>query len=163
MPRAGQRLMTLDRPAVVEDFQNDAYEINSTGDWGAGSLVVSGTYNDCAVTFTAPTSGTVECDFAGFLGKGGTGVSTVRVTPEVREGSTVGSGTVVHGPDFQRDIAATADGTGDNSSDNLSLSNSFLLSGLVAGQVYNARLLHRGSSGTNGLIKGRRLTVRPSA
>lgn len=102
-----------------------------------GTAVTSGTYADCAVVFTAPTTGRVKIHTsARLLSSGATSGSLV--SPETRAGSTIGAGTIV-------EAAADGGGASHYGSTFARVGVTHLLSGLTPGAVYNTRLLHRSS------------------
>lgn len=158
MPRAGQRLLATDFPAAVSDLHQGTFEISATGDWGNWETVDSGDFDDCGVVFIAPTSGTVRADFHAELNKIGDGGSTLRLCPEIRAGGTIGQGAVVVGANINDGLSIMA---GDSSSDspNTSRAGFMVATGLTPGAVYNARMMHRVSSGTNGIVRMRAILV----
>lgn len=161
MAQAGQRLFALDFPETQDDLQTGTYQVDSDGDFGASGNVASGDYADCGVAFLAPTSGRVRIDMMAEMVKFGTGsASTIRISPEVRTGGVIGSGTLVEAAAINQAIAMMADSNATDSP-NDSRSGYRIVEGLTPGSTYNARLLHRGSSGTNAEVRVRRITVEP--
>lgn len=164
MAQAGQRLFALDFPETQDDIQTGTYEVTGDGDFGASGNVASGTYVDCGVAFLAPTSGRVMIHMTAEMNKEDTNTSTLRISPEVRTGGVVGSGTLVEAAAINQCIAFMANestSTG-SSSANMTRSGYRVVSGLTPGSTYNTRLLHRGSSGGNGIVRVRRITVVPA-
>ena len=147
------------QPQTVEDVQTGTYSFSATGNFGGSELVTSGTYAECAVVFTAPSSGRVEIHWAAEMAKSGTGPSSGRISPEVREGAVIGTGPVVLPASINRSLSVLAE---ESDSPNMSRSMFMMLPGLTPGQTYNARLLHRGSSGSDITVRIRRLLVRPA-
>src|SRR5690606_13927788 len=154
----------LDAPPTVTDFQPGTYVIDGDGTWGAGDMVASGTYADCAVPFVSRTSGRVHIHWSACLGCTGTN-RTVRVAPEVREGSVIGSGAIIHTPvgSGQDFVGVIGTASGDTTTPVIRQGAEMLLEGLTPGRVYHARLLHRSSGGSSVAgIDRRRITVSPA-
>lgn len=107
--------------------------------------------NICGVAFTAPPSGKVLLLYLAYQVNSGVGYTLT--TPEVRSGSTVGSGTVLLVAHDDRCIQNT--GTSPQR-----LSGSYLLSGLTAASLYNVALNHLVQSGTGTFLR-REVTVVP--
>lgn len=134
---AGTIVKALDTPPTVFDDQSASFDFTSTTYTTAST---AGSYVDCAVVFTAPTTGRVKISTSARL-INTTATGGALVAPETRTGGTVGSGTVV---DAAADDASTAHyGTTFSRG-----GASHILSGLTPGSVYNTRLLHRASAGT---------------
>ena len=102
---------------------------------------VSGTYSDCAVTFTAPVSGKVLIHIAGRF-QNTADANAGLLSAQVRIGGTVGSGSICEDADDSRAARSS-------STTFYRVGITHLLSGLTAGQVYNARLLHKTSAITS--------------
>lgn len=149
---AGHELNELDFLPTVTDDQPDSFTFNATT---FGTDNDSGTYIDCGVAFRAPTSGTVCVMYSGRLANNTDG-NVCLMTPVVRDGAVVGSGsTVVAASDDNavRIQSANAGGAGRGGSH-------LIVDGLTAGSEYNVRLEHR--VGANiGTIAARRVTVMP--
>lgn len=99
--------------------------------------------NTAAVTFQAPISGIVALTWAAQAHTAPASLSAA-IVPEVRTGSTVGSGTLVftaNDNNASQVISATA-------SLNQTCNGNWLLSGLTPGAMYNARLMWRVAAGT---------------
>lgn len=147
---AGQTLTALHFPPSVFDVENDAFNFTATT---FGVTSTSGTYIDCGVAFVAPMSGRVNIIYNA-QSSNTTGVSTF-VSPVIREGATIGSGTVVS-------AASDDDAIIVQSSNEHRSGASRLVSGLTAGSTYNVRLEHRVSGGT-GIVRRRTVTVEPTS
>jgi hypothetical protein len=147
---AGTTVLAADTPPAVSAAQGGSYDATTTA---YDVTTTAGTYADCAVVFTAPTSGRVLIHTA--MRAINSATSGSLVAPETRLGSTIGVGTVVeaaadnigcasYGTTFQRQGAT------------------HLLTGLTAGASYNTRLLHRASAGT-ATFANRELIVSPTS
>lgn len=104
--------------------------------------------NICGVAFTGPPSGKVMIHWA--AESSNSGVSGFCLTsPEVRTGTTVGSGTVV--------LAASDDNITRNDDATANVAHrvgaSYLLTGLTSGTSYNVALNHRVSVGTGTYLR----------
>lgn len=146
----GSTVTATDTPPAVSSVVDPSFTATITA---YGTATSGGTYSDCAVTFTAPTSGRVVIHCAARLISTASG-NGARVCVETREGSTVGSGTIV-------------DGVGDRGPSNYNavfvrVGTSRMLSGLTPGAAYNARMLHRVDSGS-GSFALRELIVSPTS
>ncbi len=145
---AGSTVRAIDTPPTVADFQPDGFTFDSTT---FGIDADTGTYADCGVAFVAPTTGRVLIHYAAGIAST-TGVTMV--SPVVRTGGTVGSGSTV--------VAASSD---DQISHRSSPVDRFgattLVTGLTAGDTYNVRLEHFTSSGT-GTLQRRSVIVQPA-
>ena len=146
---AGTVVKGNDTPTTVSDveagsytFTNATYGVSTTG----------GTYADCGVAFTAPTTGRVKISYEGQLSN--SGANGTILSPHVRTGSTVGSGT---------DVLAASDTTrifivGTNG---MRAAGFRLLTGLTPGSAYNVRLEHKVTGGT-GTALHREVMVEPA-
>lgn len=150
---AGQRLTALHFPPTVEDTQNDSFTFDATT---FGVDADSGTYNDCGVAFVAPITGRVQLFYAARMGNNTDGNST-HLTPVVREGAVVGSGSTVLAASVNNMIDIQAA----NNSGNGRCGSSMLLDSLTPGDSYNVRLEHAVTAGT-GTILSRTVVVRPA-
>lgn len=151
----------LAEPPTVTDFEAGQFEIHGDGSWGAGDLVTSGDYSDCGVVFVGPSTGRVAVEFASRLGVSGV-TRTVRVEPEIRTGSVIGAGTVVHSPGtYGTDYVGIVGAASGGSTTPATRAGSGFVVDVDPGVVYNARLLHRCSSGGAGSagLQSRRITV----
>lgn len=145
---AGSIVRGLDSPPAVSSVADSSFDTTSTTYTTTAS---AGTYADCAVVWTAPTSGRVIIHVNARLINSTTGGTMV--TAETRTGGTIGAGTVV-------------DTTGDRGPSHYGatfsrIGTTRMLSGLTPGATYNTRLLHRVTAGT-GSIALRELIVEPT-
>lgn len=104
------------------------------------------------VAFTAPSSGSVLVLYSAQLSNSGA-TATALTTPQVREGSTVGSGTVFYAAttdDMLQNVGTLA----------LRMGASVLINGLTPGGAYNVEMLYRVSA-TTGTFLRRQVTVVP--
>lgn len=147
---AGTTVNALDTPPTVSDTEDGAFGFNSTT---YGIDADSGSYVDCGVAFTAPTTGRVVIHTNARLNND-TAALGVSVTPVVRDGSTVGSGTVIVAADDSNRITNT--GTSP-----LRMGVTRLVTGLTPGDSYNVRLEHKVSGG-NGDVRNRHVIVAPA-
>lgn len=145
---AGTVVKANDTPPTVNDTQPDAFTCTATT---FGVTTTGGTYNDCGVPFTAPTTGRVVILFNSQ--QSNTSASTV-VSPVVRAGGTVGSGAV-------HTAASDDECTVAQGSNERRAGAHRFVDGLTPGDTYNVRLEHRVSSGT-GTIRRRGVTVLPA-
>lgn len=146
---AGSTVRAIDTPPTVEDTQADSYTFTNTT-FGIGTT--GGTYNDCGVAFVAPTTGRVKIDYAALLSN--TGTNGTRVAPVVREGGTVGSGTIAV-------ASSDANAVTNAAQFGILAGRALLVEGLVAGSTYNVRLDHRVTAGT-GTAQFRSVIVAPA-
>lgn len=145
---AGTVVRGLDSPPAVSATADSSFDVTSTSYTTTAS---AGTYADCAVVWTAPTSGRVIIHVNARLFNSGTGGTLV--TAETRTGSTIGAGTIVDG--------AADRGPSHYGNSFARTGTTRMLSGLTPGATYNTRLLHRATSGT-GSIALRELIVEPT-
>lgn len=146
---AGSTVTALDTPPVVTDIADDSYTFTTAT---FGIAATGGTYADCAVTFTAPTSGRVLICYGARLVHSTTSGSLV--SAETRTGATIGTGTVVSAASDRclSHYGATMARAGVSQ----------VLDGLTPGNTYNTRLLHRMTGATgNGTAALRDLSVSP--
>jgi hypothetical protein len=156
--------MALFKPGkrLTAQMLNEAFGIGVTDVQDAVSTTTSGGYTAaltggqaCGVAFVAPASGKVVIHYISVIINNTTGASTF-VTPRVKTGSVIGSGT---------DVVAAAD---ENSLSTATLATTvntgprygghITVTGLTVGSSYNVQLLHRVSAGT-GTFSRKRLTV----
>lgn len=150
---AGTTVRGLDTPPTVTDEQSASFDFTIT-DYGTAST--GGTYVDCAVVFTAPTTGRVLLAYASTLLNSST--NTTAITPVVREGGTVGSGAEVVGADDDNRISMRdAGGSPNDQRAGVHLT----VTGLTPGNTYNARLEHK-VSGSTGTASRRSITATPA-
>ena len=148
---AGTIVNALDVPTTVSNVQDGSFTFNLTT---FGIDADTGTYVDCGVAFTAPTTGRVLVPFKGDLFNDTAAQFTV-LSFVIREGSTVGSGTVFLAASDSRAIVNT--GTSP-----VQAGITELVTGLTPGTVYNVRLEHR--VGANiGTILRRTVIVAPAS
>ena len=152
---AGSKVKAIDTPPTVSDSQADLFTFTATT---YGVAVTSGTYADCGVAFVAPTTGRVIVKTIGFLRASAAGLGAL-VAPVIREGATVGSGTVVVAANDMN--AIQANGTGSNT-DGCRLGAEALIEGLTPGGIYNVRLEHRVNGSGIGTATRRTVIVAPA-
>lgn len=130
-------------PATVQSVQDSRYTaVNTT--FGTAS-VDPALYAHCEVVFVAPPSGRVIIHWTGALRNLSSNESPVAyLSPEVRSGAAPGSGTVVLAASDARTVRCNFAG----GVQTIRAGASHLLSGLVPGASYNARMLHRVTSST---------------
>jgi hypothetical protein len=146
---AGSPITALDTPPSPSSVQGTTITTTST------TFVATGA--DCAVTFTAPTTGRVKLiTSARMTNAAANGTSGTLVAPETRLGSVVGSGTVV-------EAASDAIGPSHYGAAFSSITRTHLLTGLTPGAVYNSRLLIRTSNTLDtASVANRELIVEPA-
>lgn len=126
----------------------DATSRTTTSTSYTGTLSPAGL---CGVSFVAPQSGKVEIHWAAELFND-TPPNNARVSPAVRTGSTVGSGTVVLAASDARAVLATTV---------IRTGASMQVTGLTAGSTYNVSLEQRIFSGGTGTFLSREVNVVP--
>jgi hypothetical protein len=146
---AGTTVYGEDTPPPAHDAEAGSYTFTITT-WGTATT--GGTYADCADVFTAPTSGRVLILFGGHLLNSTT--AGTQLSPQVREGAVVGSGTEVAAPTV--DEMVQVQGTSGHR-----IGQHRFVDGLTPGDDYNVRLLHQVSSASTGTALRRNLTVIP--
>ena len=147
---AGTIVNALDAPPTVSNAQDGSFTFNLTT---FGIDADTGTYVDCGVAFTAPTTGRVLVSFKGDLFNDTAAQFTV-CSYVIREGSTVGSGAVFLAASDSRAIVNT--GTSP-----VQAGISDLVTGLTPGTVYNVRLEHRVGANIGTLLR-RSVIVAPA-
>ncbi|MFD0853020.1 hypothetical protein ACFQ07_12345 [Actinomadura adrarensis] len=147
---AGTKILALDTPPTVSATAGISFTTNGVA-FTVGSIT-GGTYADCAVVFTAPTTGRVKIHVSARLINAGT--SGTLIATETREGDVIGSGDAV-------EIASDALGVSHYGASFARLGACHLLSGLTPGASYNTRILHRVSA-SSGDIALRELIVEPA-
>lgn len=153
MPGAGSVIYAADTPAVASaaDGTDEAGFTSTTYIPGA---VVVGT------SFTAPTSGIVLIVWGARV-ESNTASRSVLLSVEVRDGATIGSGTVVSASSDDSAIETPQDASA-GSNARIQASRHRLVTGLTAGMPYNARLTHRMFGGAgNGDVFYRDIVVFP--
>src|SRR5262245_11900447 len=88
---AGTTVNALDTPPTVNDLETGVFTFTITT---YGVATSGGTYADCGVAFVGPTSGRVVLKWRSTLTNSGAAIGTL-ISPVVRTGGTVGTGTVV--------------------------------------------------------------------
>lgn len=152
-PAAGPRLLQV--PETVQSVETGRYSAVITE---FGTAFTVGDYADCAVVFTAPDTGRVLIHWSGAPRSLADETTPVAyISPEVRAGGVVGSGTVVLIADDARTVRTNLTGP----QQAVRAGAAHLVSGLTPGSVYNARLLHRVTSQT-GEFFHRTLIVAPA-
>ena len=148
---AGTIVNALDTPPTVTNTQDGNFTFNLTT---FGIDADSGTYVDCGVAFTACTTGRALVHLAGDIFNDTAGAFTV-MSFVIREGSTVGSGTVFQAASDSNAIVNT--GTSPTQKGTTKL-----VTGLTPGTVYNVRLEHRAGSNIGQLLR-RSVTVQATS
>lgn len=145
---AGSTVRAADFPPAVADAETGNFTTTSVSYASSGT----GTYVDCAVVFTAPTSGRVKISLSARVLNSTT--SGTLVSAETRLGDIIGSGTVV-------EAAADAHAVVGFGTNLHRLGVTHMLDGLTPGAVYNTRLLHKVNAASTGTINQRELIVEP--
>lgn len=115
-----------------------------------GTSYAAAVSNNVGGFFRVPASGRVRIDFSGELyGAGATGQI---MSFEIREGSTVGAGTVVLAADDERAVRSY-------DVNRQQFSNFYVWSAGTPGSTYNIRLLYRTTSGTANFERRRALVA----
>ena len=146
---AGSKVKGLDTPPPVDDAQAGQFTFTVTS---YGVATTGGTYADCGVAFVAPTTGRVKISVAAVLVNSTAGVGTL-ISPVVREGGTIGSGTTVK-------AATDNDCLQVNGTSGMRTSVFVMVEGLTPGDTYNVRLEHRVTANT-GTATRRYVLVEP--
>jgi hypothetical protein len=147
MPAAGDFILAVDFPDAAHAEQNADETGFSNTTYGGGS-------NACGVAFVAPTSGRVRVDWYAYFESNG--AQQVYVSAAVRQGGVIGSGTVVEAATDTRCL------TSQTAADDRAGGMYRYISGLTAGQTYNARVEHRvDSGGGTGDMFNRTILVTP--
>lgn len=156
MADAGETIIAAGDPTQTEDG-TDITTTSTT--YEAGSPVVGH-------AFTAPPSGIIWVNLYAWLEvtKTGAGARILYCGFELREGSVVGSGTVVVAADEERSVSVrNSMGTsGDATGGGVGLR--YLVTGLTAGSSYNVRTMHKtGASSSNAThaVNARRISTEP--
>lgn len=138
-------------PQPVSSFSaTDITNVANTS-FAAGTPVVG-------VAFTAPATGKVYIVTQAHMASSNTAGSYIYVSPEVRTGSTVGSGTVVHTAVTDEGVSTGQAGT---EITRVNASTEILVTGLTPGNSYNVRLMHLITAGALGTIFYRAVLVKP--
>lgn len=147
---AGTKVKGADTPPSVGEMETGSYTTTLSANYG---VTGTGYPGDCGQPFKGPTSGRVLILYAAQM-LNGTAASNTLVSPHIRTGSTVGSGTDVQ-------VASDAEAIFNRGTDVRRIGAHTFLSGLTAGSDYNVRLEHKVTGGTTGTIANRRVTVIP--
>lgn len=153
----------VDTALEVFDDENDALapsEHESSDNNAAPKTVSTSTAKGdttCGVAFVAPPSGNVQVFFDGVFQRAA-GTGQLYMGPEVKTGSTVGSGTVVFAP-----TADPGAKVGTSGSDLIAGSCQKLITGLTAGSSYNVCAVYFAVSPSSMTMNyfSRRVTVIP--
>ncbi|HEX6686534.1 MAG TPA: alkaline phosphatase D family protein [Candidatus Limnocylindrales bacterium] len=128
-------------PAAVQSTQDGRYTATITE---FGTAIADGDYYHCGVVFTAPPSGRVTLMWSGGIRNLADAETPVAyLSPEVRTGPVVGSGSVVLTAHDSRTVRINCGGV-----QTMRAGAAHLVTGLVPGRLYNARILHRVTSNT---------------
>jgi hypothetical protein len=146
-------------PPAVQNFDSVSLFTFTNTSFGIGTS--GGTFQNCAVVFTAPVSGRVLILWNTVLDKPSEVANVAYMSPAVRTGNVIGSGTVVlaAADNNSRRASRSEIGVDEGGARNRS-GCSYLLSGLTAGNEYNCRLEHRVTS-TNAEAFHRALQIIP--
>ncbi|HEX5120366.1 MAG TPA: hypothetical protein VFW65_34725 [Pseudonocardiaceae bacterium] len=117
------------------------------------TAMLDGSSNSCGVAFVAPPSGQVVIRWGANIVSGTTS-STVLTGTAVRQGATIGSGTIV-------DDVADADCFEVNSTTRVPGQRERQVDGLTAGNSYNARISWRNSGSTTSTANKPWISVTP--
>lgn len=143
----GTTVKGMDSPPTVSDIEGATVTTTST------TFTTSGA--DCAVVFTAPTTGRVKIHTSARMINSSTTSGTI-CAPQTRTGPTIGSGTVV-------EDASDALGPSHYGNTFSAIGRTHLLTGLTPGATYNTRLLMRSSNSTEtATFANRELIVEPA-
>ncbi len=143
---AGSPVTALDTPPSVTSVQGTTVTTTSA------TFTTSGA--DCAVVFTAPTTGKVKIFTTARMINATT--SGTLIGPETRTGSTIGSGTVI-------ESASAGNGPSHYGASFARIGVMHLLTGLTPGAVYNTRLLMSTSNaGDTASFANRELSIEPA-
>ncbi|MEU6649520.1 hypothetical protein ABZ904_08735 [Streptomyces sp. NPDC046900] len=147
---AGSTVKALDTPSTVSNAQSATVSTTST------TYATAGT--DCAVVFTAPTTGRVMIHLSARMTLSAGSTSGALMSPQTRTGGVVGSGTIVEDAADQTAVSHY----GGTAFERQGIWH--LLSNLTPGAVYNTRLLMALSSGGTGTASfaHRELIVSPA-
>lgn len=153
--RAAALTQSCDLPATVQATHDDLYSATNKS---YGTTSTTGDYADCAVMFTAPSTGRVLIHWSGGVRNlDADGSACAYLSPEVRTGGTIGSGTVVLAATDSRTVRTNLGGI-----HTVRAGATHMLAGLIGGATYNARILHRVTSST-GVFFYRALIVAPTS
>lgn len=148
---AGQRLTAGALNSVLGESDSDLLPIPGTTASTTYTATLTGGAA-CSCVFVAPTSGKVTLHYDSLAQNSGPNFSYA--SPQVRAGSTVGSGTVFL-------AAADENALTHNGTAALRYGGSLQVEGLTAGATYNVQLLHRVTAGT-GTYSRKSLIAKPT-
>jgi hypothetical protein len=147
---AGTIIKALDTPPTVESVQTAFFNFDATT---YGVDADSGTYVECGVAFTAPTTGRImlmiKCGIDNNTAGAFTSMSSV-----IRDGATIGAGATFLAASDDRAILSFG-------TDGVYIGHTELVTGLTPGNSYNVRLEHRVGSGI-GSLGSRWVAVAPA-
>lgn len=135
---------------LAQDITEEQFDDQGTSETGFTDTTYVAGANTCGTTFVAPTTGNVRIMWHARF-ESNTAGERVTVSMEVREGGTIGSGTVV---------SAATDGASLESEARLAAGMWRDIFGLTPGSTYNCRTMHR-ITGGNGDIFVRTIAVTP--
>jgi hypothetical protein len=139
--------------SIIEGWPLAVENVQDASDTSTSTSFTTADMTTCGVAFTAAPSGKALVHFSARIDHSTAAPGIVSF--EVREGSSIGSGTVV--------LAASDDRRLENHNTNQSMAGATVpVTGLTAGASYNARLMHRTTSGTV-TLENRRIIVEPVA
>lgn len=131
--------------------QHDPLDSGTTTSTGYIQTLTGGT-SPVGVAFVAPTSGKVYIHWG--AGMFNSGAGSTFCAPEIRQGATIGSGTIFAGA--SDNVAIAHAGTAEEKT-----GRTRLITGLTAGNTYNVVLCYRVSSGT-GTIRSKDVSAQPT-
>lgn len=147
---AGTIINALDTPPTVVNTQTGTFTFTITA---YGVTTTGGTYVDCGIAFTAPTTGRVIVWYRSQL-LNNTGGQSTFASFVLRDGSTVGAGATV--------LAAADSRALEHAGTDTPQAGTFeLVTGLTPGNAYNVRIEHRVTGGT-GTLLNRQISVAPA-
>jgi hypothetical protein len=152
---AGDPVKALDAPPAVN-------AADSTTVATAASTVYAQLSPVVGVAFTAPTSGRVKITFrARFECK--LNGSRVVVSAELATGATVGSGTVLNAASDDEALESTQSATATTTpaETRMNAAQYRYITGLTAGTTYNAYVVVKGFTASNGTVYSRGILVEP--
>lgn len=141
------------------DFGTPAGDSESTDETAFTSTTYTPGATPCGTTFVAPTSGQVLILWAARL-ESNTNSVRACISVSVREGGTLGSGTVVSGADDDSALETPQDATG-GANTRTQASRHRRVTGLTVGATYNVQMEHKMLSAGNGDIFARQVDVIP--
>lgn len=142
---SGTVVTSADIPVTPTAVENTAQSGITSTSYAAGA-------NVCGTAFIAPVTGRVQVNFRAFLDNTTAGLVTV-VSFEMREGSTVGSGTIFRAVDDNTSIARRG-------TNQVRGGMAVPVEGLTPAAAYNVRLMHRVTGGS-GTVDDREISVQP--